>query len=219
VRVPHPRSGSLRPWHPAKRCIGLRCVRRGQIHPTEPGRLGSCAVRESGEGCGRFGVPTDAVSPCTVHPRRPRGSWGIPPDADFSASGHGSCHRPACPFCHGGQAQARQARVVDARLSAGAAVGSRPVESVLSTPPTGGTPNHLQCSALSYRRDAPGRHNRVVCGRSSRIHTRPERRDSLIGQVVPCDEVRALERNESIGALARDATAPARSVHTRNEAR
>jgi hypothetical protein len=45
-----------------------------------------------------LGVPTDAVSPCTVHPHRPRGSWGMSPDADFAASGHGSCHRPYAGF-------------------------------------------------------------------------------------------------------------------------
>jgi hypothetical protein len=57
----------------------------------------------------------------------------MPPDADFAASGHGSCHRPACPVSHGGQAQSREARVFDANLSAGASVDVCPVESVLST--------------------------------------------------------------------------------------
>ncbi|MFT4923150.1 MAG: hypothetical protein ACI8XM_002374 [Haloarculaceae archaeon] len=162
-------------------------VRGTPVRPTganppgaKPGCLGLCAIRESREGCGVFGVPTDAVSPCTVHPRRPRGSWGIPPNVPFGASGHGSCHRPACPFCHGGQAQTRQARVVDTRLSAGAAVGVSPVEGVLSTTPTGGTPNHLQFSALSYRRDGPGGHKHRVRTESGRIHARRERRDSLL---------------------------------------
>ena len=139
-----------------------------------------CAIRESREGCGGLRVPRDAVSPCTVHPRRPRRGRGMPPDADCSASGHGPCHRPACPLSHGGQAQARQARVFHARLSAGASVGSRPVESVLSTTPTGGTPNHLQFSALSYRRNDPGQHKHVVRVGSGRIHARPEGRDSLL---------------------------------------
>jgi hypothetical protein len=139
----------------------------------KPGCLGSRAARESREGYGVFGVPTDAVSPCTVHPRRPRRGRGVPPVAGFPASGHGPCHRPASPLCHGGDAQAREARVFADRVSTVASVDVRPVEGMLSTTPTGGTPNHLQFSALSYRRDDPGGYNSVVRDGSGRIHARP----------------------------------------------
>jgi hypothetical protein len=92
----------------------------------------------------------------------------MPPDAPFGASEHGSCHRPACPLSHDEQAQSREARVFAARLSAGSSVDVSPVEGVLSTTPTGGMPNHLQFSALSYRRDDPGgittRHGLKVVG-------------------------------------------------------
>ena len=60
---------------------------------------GSCAVRRSREGCGVFGVRSDAVSACTVHPVRLGETAGMPPVAGFPASGHGPCHRPACPSC------------------------------------------------------------------------------------------------------------------------
>jgi hypothetical protein len=165
---------------PSKTVRGPPIRPTGANPPACAGCLGSCVVREPLSRCGGLRVPKDAVSPCTVHPRCPRGGQGMPPDADFSASGHGPCHRPASPFCHGGDAQSREARVFDAYLSAGASVDVSPVEGVLSTTPTGGTPNHLQFSALSYRRDDPGHHNTVVRDGSGRIHARPEGRDSLL---------------------------------------
>ena len=60
---------------------------------------GSCAIRRPREGGGVFGVHSDAVSACTVHPGRLGETAGMPPDAGFPASGHGPCHRPACPSC------------------------------------------------------------------------------------------------------------------------
>ena len=79
-------------------------------------------------------VQSDAVSACTVHPVRLGETAGIPPVAGFPASGHGPCHRPACPSCgsrrlrrlvitkdasrlsndHGGQAQSSEGRFLPA---------------------------------------------------------------------------------------------------------
>lgn len=95
---------------------------------------GSCAIRRPREGCGVFGVHLDAVSACTVHTIRLGETAGMPPVAGFPASGHGPCHRPACPSCgsrrrsrlvitkdtlrlsnaHGGQAQASEGRFLSA---------------------------------------------------------------------------------------------------------
>jgi len=165
---------------PCKTVRGTRIVRRGQIHPAGLECLSSCAVRESRERYGVFGVRVDAVSPCTVHPRRPQRICGMPPNDFFKPSEHGSCYRPASPLCHNGDAQSRQARVFDAHLSAGAPVNVSSVEGVLSTTPTRGTPNHPQFSALSYRRDDPRLQNSVVRSECGRIHARPSGRDSLL---------------------------------------
>ena len=90
----------------------------------------------------------------------------------WTAGGYGPCHRPAYPLCHSGQAQARQARVFDSREAA--SVGFRPVEGVLSTTPTGGTPTHLQFSASSVPH-VRCRSASVVClCGNCRIHVRPQ---------------------------------------------
>ena len=60
---------------------------------------GVCAIRRPREGCGVLRVHSDAVSACTVHPVRLGETAGMPPVAGFPASGHGPCHRPACPSC------------------------------------------------------------------------------------------------------------------------
>ena len=75
---------------------------------------GSCAIRRPCEGCGVFGVRSEAVSACTVHPVRLEETAGTPLVAGFPASGHGPCHRPACPSCHGGQAQVGEGRFLPA---------------------------------------------------------------------------------------------------------
>ena len=62
----------------------------------------------------RIRRPGDAVSACTVHPVRLGETAGMSPVAGFPASGHGPCRRPACPVCHGGQAQPGEGRVLPA---------------------------------------------------------------------------------------------------------
>ncbi len=97
---------------PLKTVRGTPVRRTGAIPPACARCLGLCAKRESRAECGVFCVPRDAVSPCNVHPRRPRGSRGMPPVADFSASEHGSCHRPASPLCHAGDAHTGEVRIL-----------------------------------------------------------------------------------------------------------
>ena len=69
---------------------------------------GSCAIRGPREGCGVFSVRLDAVPACPGHPVRLGETVGMSPVAGFPTTGHGPCHRPACPSCHGGQAQSSE---------------------------------------------------------------------------------------------------------------
>ena len=73
-----------------------------------------CAIRRPREGCGVFGVHSDTVSACTVYPVCLGETAGMPPVAGFPASGHGPCHRPACPSYHSGQAQSSESRFLSA---------------------------------------------------------------------------------------------------------
>ena len=52
------------------------------------------------EGCGGFGVPTGTRYLLAQRPKPHRTTAH-----SLSVDGHGPCHRPACPFCHGGQAR------------------------------------------------------------------------------------------------------------------
>ena len=47
---------------------------------------------------------------------------GRPPVAGFPASGHGPCHRPACPSCHSGHNRARVAFCLPCRHGLGDAL-------------------------------------------------------------------------------------------------
>jgi len=60
---------------------------------------GSCTIRRPREGCSVFGVHSDTVSACTMHPVGLGETAGMPPVTGFPAFGHGPCHRPACPSC------------------------------------------------------------------------------------------------------------------------
>ena len=172
---PTARSGARQPF---------RLVRRGQ-DSTRGVYSGSCSVREPREGCGGFGILIGTRYLLAQRPRPPR----TRPRRSRSGA-HGPCHRPAGPFCHGGQARTPTGLDWSCRHPIPRCRGRGPISTAGTSVLTDGAVWCVSAGRtplfpgwfrrVSYRRHAPGWYNNMASGvKVGAIHARRERRDSL----------------------------------------
>ena len=167
------RSGSGQPSHPAKG-EWVRPVRRRQDSPLAAGTpvRAQCVSRR--RRCGGFGVqwtPYLLAQHSTLlssNASHVFGGWR-----------HGPCHRPACPFCHGGQTRTPTGLDWSCRHPIPCCRGRGTASTVwcVSAGRTPVFPNWFR--RLSYRSFDPERAKSCGCTTKRAIHARCERRDSL----------------------------------------